>query len=164
MVAETSKISKCGRLTTLTIVLYLHNKDSVLSSTRTMGKTKVIRCNPLTWNPVASAEEVSLNPPHPPHKNAIDAFHLLLPTIKLEILKSRHHWDKHERRMWSRAARLSDHELTSFDIEHDLVEVTTNHQLDVIITHSFRPLIDSEWGNFLWRNYFREDQDTSRSR
>ena len=66
--------------------------------------------------------------------------------------------------MWSRAAGLSDHELTSFTIEHDLVQVTTNHQLDVIIAYSFPPLVDSERGNFLWRNYLREDQDTSRPR
>jgi len=72
---------------------------------------------------MASAEEVSLNASHAPHTNAIDAFNEILKTIKSEIVKSRHHWDKHEPRMWSRAAHLSDHELTSFNIENDLVEI-----------------------------------------
>ena len=127
-----------------------------------MGKTTVIRCISLIWNPVASAEEICLNAPHAPHENAIDAFKVVLSTIKSEILKSRHDWDRHERRMWLRAAHLSDHELTSFNIENDLVQVTTNHELDVIIAHSFSPFVDSERGNCLWRNCFREDQDTSR--
>jgi hypothetical protein len=46
-------------------------------------------------------------------------------TIKHEILKSRHDWNKHEPRMWSRAAHLSDHELTHFDLKQDLVLVSS---------------------------------------
>jgi len=72
---------------------------------------------------MASAEEITLNAPHAPHENAIDAFNVVLHTIKSEIVKSRHHWNQHERRMWSRAAHLSDDELTSFNIEHDLVQI-----------------------------------------
>jgi len=65
-----------------------------------------------------------LNAPHAPHsKNAIEAFKLVLPTIKSEIVKSRHDWNKHEPRMWLRAACISDDELTSsFTIENDLVQ------------------------------------------
>lgn len=71
----------------------------------------------------ATSEVITLNDPHAPHQNAIDAFNHALHTIKAEIVKSRHHWDKHEPKMWSRAAGLSDHELTSFKIEEDLVLV-----------------------------------------
>jgi len=69
-------------------------------------------------------EQITLNNPHPPHENAIEAFNILLPTIKAEIVKSRHHWDKHEPRMWRRASNLEDKDLVSFKIEEDLVEVT----------------------------------------
>ena len=71
----------------------------------------------------ASAEEVNLNAPHSPHQNAIEAFNHVLHKIKHEIIHSRHDWDKHEPRMWSRAERLSDAELTHFTIEQDLVQV-----------------------------------------
>ena len=54
---------------------------------------------------------------------AIEAFNAVVHDIKAEIIKSRHHWDKHEPKMWSRAAGLSDHELIDFTIEKDLVEV-----------------------------------------
>lgn len=86
----------------------------------------------LTRNVVASAEQTSLNAPHAPHQNAIDAFNTLLPTIKSEILKSRHHWNRHEPRMWSRAAHISDAELTSFNIEDDLVEVNQIYFIKII--------------------------------
>ena len=46
----------------------------------------------------------------------------MLHDIKAEIVKSRHHWNKHEPKMWSRAAGLSDAELVHFTIEEDLVE------------------------------------------
>jgi hypothetical protein len=72
---------------------------------------------------MASNEQISLNDAHPPNANAIEAFNILLPTIKSEILKSRRHWDKHEPKMWSRAKGISDAELTNFTIEDDLVEV-----------------------------------------
>ncbi|KAI0092928.1 hypothetical protein BDY19DRAFT_920937 [Irpex rosettiformis] len=73
----------------------------------------------------ATEEVLSFNTPHVPHENAIEAFNTILPTIKSEIVKSRHHWDKHEPKMWSRAVGLSDHELTAFTIEQDLVEVSS---------------------------------------
>ncbi|KDR75229.1 hypothetical protein GALMADRAFT_249212 [Galerina marginata CBS 339.88] len=72
---------------------------------------------------MASTEQVSLNEPHPPHPNALEAFKSLVHIIKSEIVKSRHDWDKHEPRMWERAASLSDKELTTFTIEEDLVEI-----------------------------------------
>ncbi|KAG8213722.1 hypothetical protein J3R82DRAFT_10425 [Butyriboletus roseoflavus] len=71
----------------------------------------------------ASAEEVNLNAPHSPHPNAIEAFNHVLHQIKHEIVQSRHQWDKHEPKMWSRAVGLSDAELTHFAIEQDLVQV-----------------------------------------
>lgn len=71
----------------------------------------------------ASAEEVTLNAPHHPHANAIEAFNVVLRQIKHEIKKSRHDWNKHEPKMWSRVAELSDEELTDFTIEKDLVQV-----------------------------------------
>lgn len=72
---------------------------------------------------MASSEQITLNDPHPPQANAIEAFNILLPTIKAEIVKSRHHWDKHEPRMWRRASGLDDKHLVSFKIEEDLVEI-----------------------------------------
>ena len=45
--------------------------------------------------------------------------------IKDEIIKSRSHWNKHEPRMWSRAAHISDHKLRDFNVSEDLVLVTS---------------------------------------
>ncbi|KAK2464268.1 hypothetical protein APHAL10511_003725 [Amanita phalloides] len=72
---------------------------------------------------MATAETVNFNKPHPPRPNAVEAFNVVLHTIKAEVIKSRHHWNEHEPRMWSRAARLSDKILTDFKIENDLVLV-----------------------------------------
>jgi len=72
---------------------------------------------------MASNETVVFNEPHAPHPNAIDAFAAVLPAIKSAIVKSRHDWNKHEPKMWSRARHLSDDELTGFDLNKDLVEV-----------------------------------------
>ncbi|TFK54199.1 hypothetical protein OE88DRAFT_1654740 [Heliocybe sulcata] len=71
---------------------------------------------------MASSEEIVLNDPHSPSPKAIEAFNHILPTIKSEIIKSRHHWDKHEPKMWSRAAGISDAALVDFTIENDLVQ------------------------------------------
>jgi hypothetical protein len=71
----------------------------------------------------ASEESISLNEAHPPRENAVEAFSIILPTIKEEIIKSRRNWDKHEPKMWSRAAGISDKDLTAFDLSEDLVEV-----------------------------------------
>ncbi|EIN11847.1 hypothetical protein PUNSTDRAFT_63583, partial [Punctularia strigosozonata HHB-11173 SS5] len=72
---------------------------------------------------VADAEELTFNAPHAPHPNALEAFNHVLHRIKAEIVKSREDWDKHEPRMWKRAAGLSDHDLTNFTLENDLVLV-----------------------------------------
>ena len=53
----------------------------------------------------------------------MEAFGVVEKQIKAEIVKSRHHWDKHEPKMWSRAAGISDHDLVDFDFEKDLVEI-----------------------------------------
>ena len=45
-------------------------------------------------------------------------------------MKSRHHWDKHEPRMWRRASGLEDTDLVSFKIEEHLVEVKTAFNTD----------------------------------
>ncbi|GJE92218.1 hypothetical protein PsYK624_083710 [Phanerochaete sordida] len=72
---------------------------------------------------MASAEEIVLNAPHRPHANAVEAFNVVLHDIKAEILKSRHHWDRHEPKMWARAAGIADADLVAFTAERDLVEV-----------------------------------------
>ncbi|KAF9792488.1 hypothetical protein BJ322DRAFT_50652 [Thelephora terrestris] len=74
---------------------------------------------------MASEEQLTFNKPHSPAENALEAFSAVAHTIKHEILKSRHDWNKHEPRMWSRAAHLSDHELTHFDLKQDLVLVSS---------------------------------------
>jgi hypothetical protein len=72
---------------------------------------------------MATNEQLYFNEPHAPKPNAIDAFEALFPTLKAEIVKSRHHWDQHEPRMWVRACSLSDNELIAFNVAEDLVEV-----------------------------------------
>jgi len=73
----------------------------------------------------ASKEQLNFNKPHPPAGNALEAFSGVVDKIKREIIKSRHHWDAHEPRMWSRARGLSDHDLTRFNINEDLVLVSS---------------------------------------
>jgi len=73
---------------------------------------------------MASEEQANLNAPHKPTAKSVEAFGILLPTIKHEIQKSRREWDKHEPRMWARADGISDHQLVGeIDIARDLVEV-----------------------------------------
>ncbi|RDX57322.1 hypothetical protein K466DRAFT_23213 [Polyporus arcularius HHB13444] len=72
---------------------------------------------------MADAEQIDLNAPHAPSDKAIEAFEVVEHTIKSEILKSRHHWNKHEPRMWSRAEGVSDEDLVAFSVRNDLVEV-----------------------------------------
>ncbi|KIK99074.1 hypothetical protein PAXRUDRAFT_30756 [Paxillus rubicundulus Ve08.2h10] len=72
---------------------------------------------------MASVEQVHLNEPHTPNHNAIGAFNHVLPQIKHEIVRSRKEWDKHQPKMWSRAAGLSDEQLVGFSIEDHLVQV-----------------------------------------
>jgi len=76
---------------------------------------------------MASADQVDLNAPHAPHEAARELFKTALHVIKHEVKKSRHDWDKHEPRMWSRASALSDDKLTAFTIDNDLVKVTSGH-------------------------------------
>ena len=71
----------------------------------------------------ATNEVIELNDPHSPTEKAFEAFEVVEHTIKAEILKWRHHWDKHEPRMWSRAEGISDEDLVAFSIRSDLVEI-----------------------------------------
>jgi hypothetical protein len=104
---------------------------------------------------IASTEQVSLNQAHEPRENAIEAFNVVLHQIKSEIIKSRHDWDKHEPKMWSRASGLSDHELTNFMVERDLVLVRSRmHDMssyfdpDLTISSSMLcDVSDSGWGH-----------------
>ena len=57
----------------------------------------------------ASTEHIDLNPPRPPHKNAIEAFVSAELNIDTVILKSWHHGENHQPRMWSRAQDVPDH-------------------------------------------------------
>ncbi|TEB37392.1 hypothetical protein FA13DRAFT_1726476 [Coprinellus micaceus] len=72
---------------------------------------------------MASEEQLNFNEAHKPNDNGVEAFNVILPTIKGEILKSRTHWDLHEPKMWSRAQGISDKALVTFTIEEDLVAV-----------------------------------------
>ncbi|KAG6828206.1 hypothetical protein H0H92_008779 [Tricholoma furcatifolium] len=97
---------------------------------------------------MATAETISLNDPHPPHPNAIEAFSVVLPTIKEHILKSRHDWNKHEPRMWSRAKHISNEDLIKFDLNDDLVLVrSASVSYGTIILGKIRiPAINDEEG------------------
>ncbi|KAH0827540.1 hypothetical protein J3R83DRAFT_4261, partial [Lanmaoa asiatica] len=108
----------------------------------------------------ASADEVNLNAPHAPLENAIEAFNHVLHKIKHEIVQSRHHWDKHEPRMWSRATGLSDAELTRFSIEEDLVRVRSGFvSYGTVILGKIRiPAVDDELGQgYIHVRYGEED-------
>ncbi|TRM69440.1 hypothetical protein BD626DRAFT_421677 [Schizophyllum amplum] len=74
---------------------------------------------------MASKDEVNFNAPHPPAENALEAFGVVEDKIKAAILESRHHWDQHEPRMWSRAQGLSDDDLVNFTLKDDLVQVSS---------------------------------------
>ncbi|KAF9454018.1 hypothetical protein P691DRAFT_790424 [Macrolepiota fuliginosa MF-IS2] len=97
---------------------------------------------------MASTEQVQLNELHKPRDNAIEAFNQVAGRIKFEIIKSRHHWDQHEPKMWSRAAGLTDEELTKFTIEDDLVSVRSGAtSYGIIIFGKIRiPAINDELG------------------
>ncbi|PPQ77203.1 hypothetical protein CVT25_011049 [Psilocybe cyanescens] len=99
---------------------------------------------------MASNEQLNFNEAHAPNENSLEAFNILLPTIKTEILKSRRHWDKHEPRMWSRASNLSDAQLTSFTMEEDLVEVrSASTSYGQIVLGKIRVLKDGEGEGFV---------------
>ena len=71
----------------------------------------------------ATSEVITLNDPHSPTEKAFEAFEVVEHTIKSEILKSRHDWNKHEPRMWARAHGISNEDLVAFSIRTDLVEI-----------------------------------------
>ncbi|KIK67188.1 hypothetical protein GYMLUDRAFT_37253 [Collybiopsis luxurians FD-317 M1] len=101
---------------------------------------------------MASSEEVILNEPHAPHPNSLQAFGHVLHDIKHAIVHSRRDWDKHEPRMWSRAAGISDEALVGFTLEEDLVTVRSAAvSYGTIILGKIRiPAInDDEGGGFI---------------
>ena len=71
----------------------------------------------------ATSEVITLNDPHSPTEKAFEAFEVVEHTIKSEILKSRHDWNKHEPRMWARAHGISNEDLVAFSVRTDLVEI-----------------------------------------
>ncbi|KAG6866727.1 hypothetical protein C0991_011386 [Blastosporella zonata] len=97
---------------------------------------------------MASEETISLNDPHTPHANAIEAFTIALPSIKAAILKSRHDWDKHEPKMWSRARGIANDDLINFNVDVDLVKVrSASTSYGTIILGKIRiPAINDEEG------------------
>jgi hypothetical protein len=60
----------------------------------------------------ASKDELNFNAAHAPKAPALEAFGVVLPKIKAEIVKSRKHWDQHEPRMWARTAVSPKHIFT----------------------------------------------------
>ncbi|EGN99812.1 hypothetical protein SERLA73DRAFT_180029 [Serpula lacrymans var. lacrymans S7.3] len=74
---------------------------------------------------MASEEEVNLVAAHAPHEKAIEAFNHVLHTIKHDLIKTRHDWDKHDPRTFLRVKDLSDAQLTHFSVENDLIEIRT---------------------------------------
>jgi hypothetical protein len=53
----------------------------------------------------ATAETTNFNASHAPLQNAVEAFTIVLPEIKRAVIHSRHDWNKHEPKMWSRAGK-----------------------------------------------------------
>ncbi|KNF03423.1 hypothetical protein PSTG_03364 [Puccinia striiformis f. sp. tritici PST-78] len=64
--------------------------------------------------------EKPLNDAHPPNEHAFQLFDNCAATIRHELIKLRHHWDKHEPRMFSRAGSILDQDLGHFNINEDL--------------------------------------------
>ncbi|KAI0268644.1 hypothetical protein BC834DRAFT_646153 [Gloeopeniophorella convolvens] len=97
---------------------------------------------------MASEETVVLNAEHRPHPNALEAFHHVQHDIRAAILKSRRDWDKHEPRMWARAATLSDEQLIGFSLAEDLVAVRSGPtSYGQIVLGKIRiPAVDDELG------------------
>ncbi|PLW23512.1 hypothetical protein PCANC_07282 [Puccinia coronata f. sp. avenae] len=62
-----------------------------------------------------------LNEPHSPNQHGLQLFENCVATIRHELVKLRHHWDKHEPRMFARAQSISDQDLCRFNIKEDLV-------------------------------------------
>ncbi|ORY69448.1 hypothetical protein BCR35DRAFT_308038 [Leucosporidium creatinivorum] len=72
---------------------------------------------------MADSTSVELNAEHSPKPNAVRAFGVVNQQIKHEWIKLRHHWDKHEPRMFASAKDLSDQQLAEWDLEKDLVAI-----------------------------------------
>ncbi|KAG0147308.1 hypothetical protein CROQUDRAFT_722340 [Cronartium quercuum f. sp. fusiforme G11] len=64
---------------------------------------------------------VPLNEPHAPDTRGFELFEHLAPKIQHELIRLRHHWDKHEPRMFSETQGISDHDLANFNVRKDLV-------------------------------------------
>jgi hypothetical protein len=71
---------------------------------------------------MATAETITLSPPHPPKPEAVKSFAAILPAVKHHLLYLRHQDDKHDPSYFVDVTNLSDAELTAFD-ESDLVAV-----------------------------------------
>ncbi|EJD08548.1 uncharacterized protein FOMMEDRAFT_117023 [Fomitiporia mediterranea MF3/22] len=72
---------------------------------------------------MATRESVELNEAHKPLPKAIEAFKAVKSKIVSELIRERHHWDKHEPHMFKRAEGIPDAELAKFSIDEDLVLV-----------------------------------------
>ena len=77
----------------------------------------------------ASKDQVNFNDPHAPAENALEAFGAVEDKIKAAIIESRHHWDKHEPRMWSRAKGVSDSDLVNFNLKVTIALFDTSFDL-----------------------------------
>jgi hypothetical protein len=80
----------------------------------------------------------------------------VLNEIKSEIVKSRHHWDKHEPKMWSRATGLTDAQLVDFTIEDDLVRcrsAPTSYGTVILGKIRIRAVQDEEGTGFVHVRY-----------
>lgn len=97
---------------------------------------------------MADNSTVVFSEEHPPTARAIEAFKEVEKKIKSEIIASRRRWDGHEPRMWSRAAGVSDTDLTKFDVITDLVSVRAGPTTyGVIILGKIRlPAINDDQG------------------
>lgn len=89
---------------------------------------------------IASKDQVNFNEPHAPAENALEAFGAVEDKIKAAIIESRHHWDKHEPRMWSRAKGVSDSDLVNFNLKVIIARIT---QLSVELIRPTR--MTSSW-------------------
>jgi len=90
-----------------------------------------------------------LNEPHPPNERGVQLFQNCASTIRNELVKLRHHWDKHEPRMFARAASISDHDLCRFNIpDHlELIRAGKTSYGDVVLGKIRLPALNDAEGN-----------------
>lgn len=76
-----------------------------------------------TYIPMATEATLMkpLNEPHQPTDRGFEIFDNCSLAIRHELVKLRHHWDKHEPKMFSRAKGIPDQEFCSFNTKDDLV-------------------------------------------